>query len=162
MIANAGAGPDNPAVLVGHSLGRYLSLRTGLTKNRWMEGKSVVELAKQRGVHVADVISDLAAEEDLETVFHQRFVLDVDTGIMGDMIQDQHVVFGSSDSGAHINSMVQSGEPAYCLRHWVLDHPKLTLEEAVRRLTFVPASVRFAPAGWVGREEIGSHQRGSG
>jgi hypothetical protein len=89
MIANAGAGPDNPAVLVGHSLGRYLSLRTGLTKNRWMEGKSVVELAKQRGVHVADVISDLAAEEDLETVFHQRFVLDVDTGIMGDMIQDQ-------------------------------------------------------------------------
>jgi N-acyl-D-amino-acid deacylase len=116
-------------------------LRTGLTKNRWMEGKSVVELAKQRGVHVADVMSDLAAEEDLETVFHQRFVLDVDTGIMGDMIQDQHVVFGSSDSGAHINSMVQSGEPAYCLRHWVLDHPKLTLEEAVRRLTFVPASV---------------------
>jgi N-acyl-D-aspartate/D-glutamate deacylase len=116
-------------------------LRTKLAKNRWMEGKSVVELAKQRGVHVADVMSDLAAEEDLDTVFHHRFVLDADTAVLGDLIQDQHVVFGSSDSGAHINSMVQSGEPAYCLRQWVLDHHKLTLEDAIRRLTFVPASV---------------------
>jgi N-acyl-D-amino-acid deacylase len=116
-------------------------LRTKVPKNRWMEGKSVVELAKQRGVHVADVMCDLAAEEDLDTVFHQRFVLDVDTAIMGDLIQDQHVVFGSSDSGAHIASMVQSGEPTYCLRQWVLDHPKLTLEDAIRRLTFVPASL---------------------
>jgi pimeloyl-ACP methyl ester carboxylesterase len=30
MMANAGAGPDNPAVLVGHSLGGYLSLRTAI------------------------------------------------------------------------------------------------------------------------------------
>lgn len=116
-------------------------LHTELEKNKWMEGKRVIDLAAEQGVHVADLMTDLALEEDLATDFRTITVLDKDEAVQGELLQSPFVVLGSSDSGAHINNECKSGEPTYCIRHWAMERQIMSLEEAVRRWTWVPASV---------------------
>jgi N-acyl-D-amino-acid deacylase len=116
-------------------------LRTKLEQNKWMEGKRVLDLAAERGVHVADFMTDLALQEDLATDFRTITVLEEDEAVQGELLQSPFVMLGSSDSGAHINNECKSGEPTYCIRHWVLERQIMSLEEAIRRWTWVPASV---------------------
>jgi N-acyl-D-aspartate/D-glutamate deacylase len=116
-------------------------LETHLEKNKWMEGKRVLELAKQQGVHVADLMTDLALEEDFATDFRTITVLAEDEAVQGELLNSPFVILGSSDSGAHINNECKSGEPTYCVRHWVHEQQTMSLEEAVRRWTWVPANV---------------------
>ena len=116
-------------------------LKTKLEKNKPLQGKGVLELAAQRGVHVADFMNDLTLEEGLETDFHYRSSLEEDDVDRGELIKSPFVMLGASDSGAHINNECTSGEPTYCLKHWVLDRQVMSMEEAIRRWTWVPASV---------------------
>lgn len=112
-----------------------------LAKNKHMEGKGVTELAAQRGVHVSDFMTDLALEEDLDTDFKSAPTLEKDEGVRGELLKSPFVMWGNSDSGAHINSDCKSGEPTYGIRHWALDKELVSLEEVIRRFTWMPASV---------------------
>ncbi len=116
-------------------------LETHSEKNKWMEGKRVLDLAKQQGVHVADFMTDLTLEEDFATNFRTITVLEEDEAVQGELLNSPFVMLGSSDSGAHINNECKSGEPTYCVRHWVQEQQTMSLEEAVRRWTWVPANV---------------------
>ena len=113
---------------------------TKLEKNKHLEGRRVIDIAKERGVHVADVMADLALEESLETNFRQQHALEEDQAVLGEMMQSPFVALGTSDSGAHINSDCNSAEPTYCIKHWVKEQGVMSLEEAVRRWTWVPAN----------------------
>jgi N-acyl-D-aspartate/D-glutamate deacylase len=102
------------------------------------EGKTVAEIAKERGVDGVDALLDLTLEDDLENEFTvQSWNTRVDR--MQELLNDRSVLLGLGDGGAHLDMLCDSGYPTYVLGTWVRERKVLTLEEAVRRMTSDPA-----------------------
>jgi len=102
------------------------------------EGKTVAEIAKERGVDGVDALLDLTLEDDLENEFTvQSWNTRVDR--MRELLNDRSVLLGLGDGGAHLDMLCDSGYPTYVLGTWVRERKVLTLEEAVRRMTSDPA-----------------------
>jgi N-acyl-D-amino-acid deacylase len=110
-------------------------------ENKHLEGKTIDELARSQSKSPIDAFLDLALSEDLETTFE-------DSATQGDIeavraiFNSPHVLLGQSDAGAH----VASGNPGFgyatiMLAHWVRKHRIMSLEEAIKKLTFLPASL---------------------
>src|SRR5690606_11432548 len=58
------------------------------------------------------------------------------------MMRHPATVIGAADGGAHVNVICDASYPTFMLQHWVRDRargPRLTVEEAVRKLTLDPA-----------------------
>jgi N-acyl-D-aspartate/D-glutamate deacylase len=102
------------------------------------EGKTVAELAKERGVDGVDAMLDLTLEDDLQNEFTmQSFNSRVDR--MAEILNNKDMLLGLGDGGAHLDMLCDSGYPSYVLGTWVREKKVLTLEEAVRRMTSDPA-----------------------
>lgn len=114
--------------------------RTTLEKNSGLKGKSIAQIAEARGADVLDVFLDLAVEEGLETQFVSN-TSGGDEQVMTQLLTSPYPVLGASDSGAHIAFDPGYGSSTYFLRHWVGDKHIMPLEEGVRKLTFVPATL---------------------
>ena len=110
-------------------------------------GPTLTEIAEQRGVSAAQVMFDLALEDDLKTRF--RFVLAND----GDeetaqLLNDNRAVLGLSDAGAHASQICDACFSTHLLGHWVRELGLVPLEQAVHRLTAHAARVfRIADRG---------------
>ncbi len=113
-----------------------------LDKNRPLEGRGLAELADEQGKHVADVLFDLAVEERLETEF-QLLTRPPEEDIgLAEFVKTGHALPSQSDAGAHLNTnFCTAGESSYVLSEWVRERQLLTLEDAIRRLTFQPARI---------------------
>ncbi|MCZ6873409.1 MAG: hypothetical protein O7G88_07745 [bacterium] len=86
-----------------------------------MDGRQTgIDLAAKKGVHVADLTTDLTLEKDLATDFRTITGLEKDEAVQGELLQSPFVMLGSSDSGAHINNECKSGEPAtaFAIGRW--------------------------------------------
>jgi N-acyl-D-aspartate/D-glutamate deacylase len=114
--------------------------RPALPKNQHLKGKSVAEIAREQGRDVLDVFLDLSLEEDLETEFERREV-NSDEGAMTALLTSPYTVIGQSDGGAHVVFRTDYSYSTYLLSHWVREREIMSLEEAIRKLTFVPASL---------------------
>jgi N-acyl-D-aspartate/D-glutamate deacylase len=114
--------------------------RPTLPKNQRLKGKSVAEIAREHGKDVLDVFLDLALEEDLETEFERREV-NSDEAAMTALLTSPYTVIGQSDGGAHVVFRTDYSYSTYLLSHWVRERGIMPLEEAIRKLTFVPASL---------------------
>jgi len=107
-------------------------------KLKHLEGRTVEEIARERGVDGVDALLDLTLEDDLENEFTmQSFNTRQDR--MAELLNDQSVLLGLGDGGAHLDMLCDSGYPTYVLGTWVRERKVLTLEEAVRRMTSDPA-----------------------
>ncbi len=116
--------------------------KAALAKNRGFEGRSVADLAKEAGKHVADFVLDLAVEEKLETEFLLQSRSAEDEAAMADYVKTGHALPSQTDAGAHLNTnFCTAGESTYVLAEWVRERQLMTLEDAVRRFTFQPASI---------------------
>ena len=51
------------------------------------------------------------------------------------------VVPGLGDAGAHVSQIMDSGWPSFLLSHWVRDEGRVSLAEAIRRMTSAAARV---------------------
>jgi N-acyl-D-amino-acid deacylase len=114
--------------------------KPALPKNEHLTGKSVAEIARQEGRDVLDVFLDLALEEDLETEFERREV-NSDEAAMTALLTSPYTVIGQSDGGAHVVFRTDYSYSTYLLSHWVRERGIMSLEDAIRKLTFVPASL---------------------
>lgn len=114
--------------------------RPALAKNAQLTGMSVAEVAKLQGKDVLDAFLDLALEEELETVFERR-ESNGDPVAMDAMLHSPHVIVGQSDGGAHVVFRADYSYPTYMLGHWVREKGLLSLEEAIRKMTFDSALV---------------------
>ena len=114
--------------------------RPALPKHQHLKGKSVAEIAREQDKDVLDVFLDLSLEEDLETEFERREV-NSDEAAMTALLTSPYTVIGQSDSGAHVVFRTDYSYSTYLLSHWVRDKGIMSLEEAIRKLTFVPASL---------------------
>jgi N-acyl-D-aspartate/D-glutamate deacylase len=110
-----------------------------LAKNRALRGKHLAEIGQAQGKHPVDVLLDLALEEDLETVFTLGEI-NMDTEAVAQILSSPYAVVGLSDGGAHVQFHSNVSNPTRLLGYWVREKKIMSLELAVRRLTFDSAS----------------------
>ena len=114
--------------------------KPALAKNEPLIGKSVAEIAREQNKDVLDAFLDLALEENLETEFERREV-NSDQAAMTALLTSPYTVIGQSDGGAHVVFRTDYSYSTYLLSHWVREKQIMPLEDAIRKLTFVPASL---------------------
>ena len=102
--------------------------------------KSVAEIARERGVDPVEAMIDLALEKDMDRFFFQP-IANENQELAIELIKHPQAVVTFSDSGAHVSQLMDSSLQTYLLSHWVRTKQALTLEQAVRMLSFVPASL---------------------
>jgi len=112
---------------------------TALPKNKHLEGKSLRQLAEAQGKGIIDAFLDLVVEEHLDTVFLQG-ASNVDKEAMAKILNYPHAFIGLSDGGAHVQFHGGYGYSTRLLGYWVRQEGIMSLEHAVRRLTFESAS----------------------
>src|SRR5712691_13020746 len=101
--------------------------------------RSVAEVARERGVDPVEAMIDLALEKDLDRFFLQPLANE-DQDHALELINHPRTVVTFSDSGAHVSQIMDSSLQTHLLSHWVRAKQAVTLENAVRMLSFVPAS----------------------
>jgi N-acyl-D-aspartate/D-glutamate deacylase len=107
-------------------------------KLKALEGRTVADIAAERGVDGVDALLDVTLEDDLDNEFTmQSFNTRVDR--MAELLNDRSILLGLGDGGAHLDMLCDSGYPTYVLGTWVRERKVLKLEEAVRRMTSDPA-----------------------
>ena len=107
------------------------------TNSSW-NGRSVTELAFERGADPLDTFIDLSLLEDLETVFViDRPVSKEDRDVIRYLLAHPMTMPGSSDGGAHVNTFCGADYTTRVLTEYVDD--EFTFEQAVRKLSALPA-----------------------
>jgi len=101
--------------------------------------RSIAQIAKETNKDPLDVIIDLALEKHLKQFFIQPIVNE-DQDIVLAMMRHPRSVVTFSDSGAHVSQIMDSSIQTHLLGYWVRDRQALTLEQAVRKITFDLAS----------------------
>jgi N-acyl-D-aspartate/D-glutamate deacylase len=101
--------------------------------------RSVAEIAKELNQDPVEVFIDLALEKHLKQFFLQPLANENQDHAL-EMIKHPRSVVTFSDSGAHVSQIMDSSLQTHLLSHWVREKQAVTLEEAVRMLSFVPAS----------------------
>jgi N-acyl-D-amino-acid deacylase len=107
-----------------------------LEKNRKYEDMTIRELAAATGKGIIDALLDLVIEEDLDTSFLLQVGRGMDTEIMSKILNYPHAIIGLSDAGAHVQFRAGYGYTSVMLGHWVRKHKIMSLEAAVKKLTF--------------------------
>src|SRR5687767_3108890 len=102
--------------------------------------RSVAEVARERGQHPAETMIDLAVEKNLDLFFLQP-IANEDQDFALEIMRHPRMVTTFSDSGAHVSQLMDSSLQTHLLSHWVREKQAFTLEQAVRMLTLVPATL---------------------
>jgi N-acyl-D-aspartate/D-glutamate deacylase len=110
-----------------------------LAKNQGLKGKSIRELATAQGKGIIDAFLDLVVEENLDTVFLLG-ENNVDKAAVATILNYPNAIVGLSDGGAHVQFHGGYGYSTRLLGYWVREQGIMSLEHAVRRLTFDSAS----------------------
>jgi N-acyl-D-amino-acid deacylase len=112
---------------------------TVLEKNSWMKGKTLNQIAQAQNKGIIDSFLDLVVEEKLQTTFMQA-ENNIDIDAMRQILNFPNALIGLSDGGAHVQFHGGYGFSTRLLGEWVREKQVMTLENAVRRLTFDSAS----------------------
>ncbi len=115
-------------------------IKAATPKNKALEKKSVAEIAKMQGKDVIDAFLDLSLEEELETLF-QTSSNNGDENAVAEILKSPFTLVGQSDAGAHLIYDAGYGYATRFLGYWVRDRKVMSLEEGVRKLTFMVASI---------------------
>lgn len=114
----------------------FLRVRSVVSEqNKKYEGKMLVEIAKEEGREIAEVILDIALADDLETEFQLFGIMNANKEAVGRMLDHPLLHFGASDAGAHITQFCGTGDTTHLLEHYVRETGAFTLERAVHRMT---------------------------
>lgn len=110
-------------------------------------GRSVADVARERGADPIDILIDVVLPDrlPLSMVFPSLVpnlgVSDESWRVRRDVWNDDRVVLGGSDAGAHTNLLCHANYPTVVLGEMVRERGLFTLEDAVRRMTTVPAQL---------------------
>ena len=108
-------------------------------ENEHLLGRTLGELAEERGVNPAQVMIDIALSEGLQTEFKNVNLGHVDIDTVGEMLAHPNVLIGASDAGAHVQAFSTNGDTGLLFSRYVRESGALTTEQAVRRITHEPA-----------------------
>ncbi len=105
-----------------------------------LEGRSVDELARERGTGPLDVMCELALAEDLTTRFRISIAND-DIEAVGHLLTLGQTVLGLSDAGAHLGQLCDAPLYTDLLGTWVRERELMPLERAVRKMSGEAADI---------------------
>jgi len=100
--------------------------------------RSIAEIAEAEQKDPIDVMIDLALAKNLKQFFMQTLVNEDQDRVL-EMMKHPRSVVTFSDSGAHVSQIMDSSLQTHVLSHWVREKQALTLEQAIRMMSFVPA-----------------------
>ena len=107
--------------------------------------ESIGARAKARGVSPLEEAYDRLLDDDGHTMLLVTLAnfRDASLDTVAELVRREDVVLGLGDGGAHYGMICDASFPTYMLTHWVRDRAsgRLTVAEAVRELTSVPARV---------------------
>jgi len=135
---------------------RLVIVETFAAENADATGRSVGEIAAARGGEPFDTLLDIVIADELRTGLTPPLTGDdlADWRIRAQVWRHPGAVIGGSDAGAHLDMMCGAIYTTSLLGRGVREHQVVTLEEAVRLVTDVPARFyglsergRIAP-GW--------------
>lgn len=101
-------------------------------------GKSVAEIAAERGGDPFEVFFDIALEDDLHMEFSYCLAGDLQRR---PALLDDNFLIGLSDAGAHLTLLADHAYATYFLGRWIRERGLMPLERAVRKLTAAPAEL---------------------
>jgi N-acyl-D-amino-acid deacylase len=101
--------------------------------------RSLSAIARERGVDPVEALIDLALERNLERFFLQPIANENQDHAL-ELVKHPRTVVTFSDSGAHVSQIMDASLQTHLLSHWVRAKQALTLEQAVRMLSFEPAT----------------------
>ncbi len=107
---------------------------------------SLMAIAERDGTSVEAAAYDALLAGDGSTMLLLPLFnyADANHDALYEQMQDPAAILGLADGGAHCGAICDASMPTYVLTHWVRDRsrgPRLTLEDAVRRLTMQPADL---------------------
>jgi len=101
--------------------------------------RSVAAVARERRVDPVEAIIDLALEKDLDRFFLQPIANENQEHAL-ELVKHPRTVVTFSDSGAHVSQIMDASLQTHLLSYWVRARQALPLEQAVRMLSFEPAT----------------------
>jgi N-acyl-D-aspartate/D-glutamate deacylase len=136
---------------------RHVLVETFAPENAGYTGRTIGDVAVERGQTPFDALCDIAIADDLRTVFSPpEFGNDrADWEARAAVWRDGRAVIGASDAGAHLDLLATFNYTTTTLARAVRDHEVVSLEEAVQLMTDVPA--RLYGLRDRGRIETGAH-----
>ncbi len=117
-------------LLMASSVGEVFSEANGA-----LAGRSLLQIAGERGKSLPDVMLDVALADELQTEFCIRGVIHADVDSVAEILSHPLVHIGASDAGAHIAQFCGAGDTCYLIERFVREHKRMSLEQAVHRLT---------------------------
>jgi N-acyl-D-aspartate/D-glutamate deacylase len=120
---------------------RLVIVETFAAENADATGRSVGEVAAARGGEPFDTLLDIVIADELRTGLSPPLTGDdaADWRARAEVWQHPGAVIGGSDAGAHLDMMCGAIYTTSLLGRGVREHGVVTLEEAVRLVTDVPA-----------------------
>jgi N-acyl-D-aspartate/D-glutamate deacylase len=130
---------DMPGRQLTFEWGSLLLVSVEHDRNRPLVGRSVADIAAERGADPLDAFLDLALDEQLEAVFViDRPVSQEDRDVIRFLLAHPLTLPGSSDGGAHINTFCGADYTTRVLTEYVDE--TFPFEQAVRKLSALPAA----------------------
>jgi N-acyl-D-aspartate/D-glutamate deacylase len=114
-------------------------IKAASPKNQPFEGKSVEEIARSLNKDVVDTFLDISLEEKLETMFQNSGSRD--ELATAEILRSPFTLVGQSDAGAHLIYHAGYGYATRFLGYWIRENKVMGLEEGIRKLTFMVASL---------------------
>ncbi|MGI9612404.1 MAG: N-acyl-D-amino-acid deacylase family protein [Acidimicrobiales bacterium] len=131
---------DNPPYVATAALETVTVLSPRTPETERFREMSVGQVAEATGKHPVDAMLDIAVADRLETLFFTA-PPQGDSGLLKEIVQYPHMLFGVSDGGAHTKFLTAGRYPTETLSEQVRDNQWITYEEAHRRLSALPAQL---------------------
>jgi N-acyl-D-aspartate/D-glutamate deacylase len=133
--------PGRPAINFSRRWDSVFVSKVGRADHKDLRGKSIEEIAGLQRKSAIDAMLDLSLDEGLETVFEDS-ITQGDEKAVAAIFRSPYVMLGQSDAGAHVASANPGfGFGTFLLGYWVRQRGLMPMEEAIRKLTFMPASI---------------------
>jgi N-acyl-D-aspartate/D-glutamate deacylase len=142
LVREATPNPDDAFQrVVRRDFGDTIVRQVHDARNKALEGKTLGEVARERGCNAAEAMIELALSEDLYTWFGRMSIGHRKDDEVGAMLAHPYVHVGAGDGGAHIGAFATYGDTGYLFSRFVRRQRSLRLEEAVKKITFDPCSI---------------------
>jgi N-acyl-D-aspartate/D-glutamate deacylase len=129
-------GPDGGEMMLG-----ALVVRGGDAAPAALVGRTLSDIARDRGQVPARALIELSLENDLDVAFLAASRGHEKTERIGPMLNHPLVHIGASDGGAHLASFATYGDTGYLFSEFVRKAGAMTLEQAVRKITAETADI---------------------
>ena len=126
----------------------------GTEKNAHLAGRTIADIAAERGADPLDVFLDLGLEEDFKTKY-TLYVLNMDDEGVAPLLESDGTLISLSDAGAHNAMLCDAGYAMYLYGHWVREKQLFDLPTAIRKVTHDAANAygiegrgQLTPGAW--------------